>query len=434
MSAERSRRLLVVTQTHNVWGGMEQWLHHFTAWLQDHGWSVRAALPRGRKYNDPDTYLREHPHLDAVILDVRDGSERTRVDALRRAILDTRPDVVIPIATGAVFAAMTGARRSRSGARLLIPIRSMHPDLFCNIADHIAHVDQIVCVSRLIESTITALLPAERDRIAYVRHGVRPASRPRLPRGNALRIGFVGRLEESSKRVLDLAVLAEELARRSIRAEVDVFGSGPDEAALREAVRAARLPVRFRGAMSQEVLYEQAYPNLDVLMLFSPAEGSPNAVYEAMQHGVVPAVSRYLGQSAERIVRHGETGLVFPVGDMAAAAEAIAVLAADDGRFEQLSAAAAAEMASDTPERMHRDWERILEETIARPPKPPAPGPVVARGGRLDAFLPARMAASFRRLTGRGYVHPDGWGEWPGTAPASRECVARVERLIRELD
>lgn len=429
--------VLFVTQTHNVWGGMEQWLHHFSRWLQLRGWRVRAALPRGRSFNDPVAYLEEHPHLDPIVMDVRDGSERMRVAALAGAIRQSEASIVIPIASGAIFSAMGEARRRGARSRLLVPIRSLHPDLFCNVADHASEIDQVVAISRLIEATISGMLPRD-GRVAYVRHGVRPARRCRTPTPGRLRIGFVGRLEQATKRVLDLPALASALGRRRVPADLQIFGCGPDEKAVRRSVRGSddAVPVRFHGTIGQDALYERAYPELDLLVLLSPAEGSPNAVYEAMQHGVVPVVSRFLGQGPERIVRHGETGIVFPVGDMEAAANEIASLAEDRERLERLSQSARHEVEKDTNERMHRDWESILEAMLERAPKPadPALRRPAAGESRLDALLPAAAIAGLRRLLGRSFPHPDGWGEWPGTAPASPRCIEAVRRRIVELD
>lgn len=422
-------RVLFVTQTHNVWGGMEQWVHHFSFWLKTRGWDVDAALPLGRNYNDPDAYLRAHPHLHPIILDVRDGTERTRVESLARAIARTRPDVVIPIASGAIFAAMARARVDGAKARLLVPIRSLHPDLFCNVAEHRGVVDQVVAVSRLIEAMIRELLPQDGDRIAYVRHGVRPARHERKAPGPVLRVGFVGRLEESTKRISDLAAVTAGLSLRRVPAEVHVYGSGPDEHLLRA------VPAVLHGKVDQDELYDRIYPELDVLLLLSPAEGSPNAVYEGMQHGVVPVVSRFAGQRLEAIVRDGETGLVFPIGEIDSAVSAIETLASDRQTWSRLSASARAEVAMDTDIRMHSDWERILEATLARPAKEAPPVvPPVPLGGRLDRLLPPALSARVRRLLGREFIHSDGWGEWPGTAPASSRCVEHVLTRLRELD
>lgn len=408
-------RILFVTQTHNVWGGMELWLHRFSEWLMAHDWDVVAVLPRGARFNDPDAYLRAHPHLRPIIVDVRSGAERGRVLRLADAIREAHPDIVLPIASGAIFDAMAVAREGGAPARLVVPVRSLHPDLFCNIADRFDVVDHVVAVSRLIESVLRELIPNGGERIHYVRHGAEPARHARIPRSGPLRAGFVGRLEESTKRVSDLVKLA---ARIGDDVELHVFGGGPDEALL-DGARVTR-----HGALTQDELYERAYPMLDVLVLFSPAEGSPNAVYEAMQHGVVPVIARYAGQRLENIVRDGETGITFAVGDVDAAAAALRSLAHDGSLLAMLSNAAIAEIDSD--ERMHRDWLRILETALTMPPKSPRPIEL-PKSGRLD-FLPWKLADAIRRL--RPAAQADGWAEWPGTAITSHECVERVIALL----
>src|SRR6476646_11400843 len=97
-------RILFLTQSHNVWGGMEQWLHNFTLWLQQNtGFDVRVALPRGRKFNDPEAYLAAHGHMRPVILDVRVGTRSIRVRRIVEAIEDFEPDLLVPIASGDIF-------------------------------------------------------------------------------------------------------------------------------------------------------------------------------------------------------------------------------------------------------------------------------------------------------------------------------------------
>lgn len=435
-SAAGRPRVLFLTQTHNVWGGMEQWLHNFTEWLQSHSeWDVRVGLARGARFNDPDAYLAAHPHMQPIVLDARAGTESSRIDAIVHAIEAFRPDLVVPIATAAVFPAIARARQRGAKARLLVPVRSQHPGLFVNLVDHVAIVDGVVAISRLIHRWFLEKLPAETDRIHYVRHGVKPPVRLRLAMpSQPLRVAFIGRLEPAIKRALDLVPFARALERNGASVDLHIFGDGPSEGELRHAIGGAV----FHGYTSQEQLYRSAYPNLDVVLLFSSEEGTPNVVVEAMQHGVVPVVSRYRGLAGERFVIDGETGLTFAVGDAEAAARLVTRLAQDRTELARLSDRAASIVASDTDIRMHRDWLAIFETTRSRPPKP-APSAIFAppAAGRLERFFPAAVANRIRALSGRHAAHADGWSEWPGTLPVSGERIADVvadlERLDREV-
>jgi glycosyltransferase involved in cell wall biosynthesis len=422
-----TKRVLFLTQTHNVWGGMEQWLHNFTEWLQGHSdWEVRVGLARGTQFNDPDAYLAAHPHIHPIVLDARAGTESARIDAIVRAIETFEPDLVVPIASAAVFPAITRARQRGANVRLLVPVRSLHPDLFVNIVDHFDVIDGVVAISRLIHRWFLEKLPDDAERIFYVRHGVRPPSMPHVE-SDTLRVGFVGRLEPEIKRALDLIPFARALRQQNV--ELHVYGSGPSEEELRRSIPW----VHFHGYAPQGLLYSTAYPRLDVVLLFSSEEGTPNVVVEAMQHGVVPVVSRYRGQAAEGFVIDGETGLMFDVGDAEEAARLVARLGDDRQLLARLSKHAADAVAGDSDVRMHRDWLAIFERVRALPPKPAGRELDVPRAGRLERIVPVPLANAFRALF-RPAQHADGWSEWPGTLPADRAHVDNVLTDLERLD
>jgi glycosyltransferase involved in cell wall biosynthesis len=244
-----------------------------------------------------------------------------------------------------------------------------------------------------------------------------------------LQVGFVGRLDPVIKRALDLVPFVRGLRSN---AEVHVFGDGPSEAELRAALGER---VAFHGYTPQERLYGEAYPNLDVVLLFSTEEGTPNVICEAMQHGVVPVTSRYRGQRLEEFVIDGVTGFTFPVGDATAAAAHVDLLANDRALLEKLSRTAHERVHRDSAERMHRDWLAIFEKTLALPMKNEAvPQPGAGPAGRLDRIVGSALADRLRVALRRGAQHADGWGEWPGTIPVARERAERVVRELEEID
>lgn len=408
-------RVLFLTQSHNVWGGMEQWLHNFTKWLQDNtDWDVRVGLAWGARFNDPDRYAAAHPHMRVVRLDARAGTESARRRAIVRAIENVVPDLVVPIGLGAVFPAVAEAKRRGSNVRFVVPVRALVAQYFANIVESFPIVDGVVCVNRFFHRYFAERFPEETDRVHYVRHGARARDVKREEWRGPLRVGYVGRLEPIVKRVLDLLPFVEELERLGSPVEIHVYGDGPSELELRQ-----RLPnVIFHGHRTQDDLYREGWPRLDVAMLFSATEGTPNAVCEAMQHGVVPVISRYQGQEEEAFVVHERNGFTFEIGDVVQAAAYVDRLARDRELLRALSATAVADVAGETAERMHRDWVTIFEKTLALPQKRGAlveePLP---RGGRLESLLPAALADRLRVLTGRTFPHEDGWGEWPGSQP-----------------
>jgi hypothetical protein len=115
-------------------------------------------------------------------------------------------------------------------------------------------------------------------------------------------------------------------------------------------------------------LYEGVYPRLDVLLSFSPNEGWPLAIAEAMAHGVVPVCAEFTGIHAEGIVRHEETGLIFPVGDVTAAAAELRRLWRSQRLLQRLGRQAASEVVEQySPGRFGAGWDRALRSCLERP-------------------------------------------------------------------
>ncbi len=194
----------------------------------------------------------------------------------------------------------------------------------------------------LTERTAAALradgVPAER--IAVVPSGFEPAlfAAPD-ERGAAdrtrLRIGYVGRLA-AQKRV-DLLVTA--FGRMTRPAELVLVGDGPERARVHRLVRQSPAADRIRATGFVE---HSAVPgvlaSLDVLVLPSAYEEMGSVLTEAMAAGL-PVVASDVGGIPE-VVRHGETGLLVPPGDVAALAAALDRLAAEPGLRDRLAAGA----------------------------------------------------------------------------------------------
>jgi glycosyltransferase involved in cell wall biosynthesis len=148
-------------------------------------------------------------------------------------------------------------------------------------------------------------------------------------------IVYVGRLHPYK----GLDVLLESLAHLSQDHTWDLtlVGSGSAHDALAQQVNALGLKgrVTFTGEVSDVLPYLQ---RADVFVLPSRAEGISNAMLEAMAAGLPCVAADNAGN--RRVVRHGETGLIFPLGDAEALASTLASLLADVRQRERLGRAA----------------------------------------------------------------------------------------------
>lgn len=151
-------------------------------------------------------------------------------------------------------------------------------------------------------------------------------------------VGFVGRLTRD-KGIDVLVAAAEQVQRRGLALQVLVIGptDEPDSQASLRCLESARVPV-FIGGVVDDV---RPYLSLvDVHALPSHREGFPNVVLEAAAMAVPTVTTNATG--AVDSVLPGRTGLVAPVADVDAFADALFSLLEDRGIRARMGAEARA--------------------------------------------------------------------------------------------
>jgi glycosyltransferase involved in cell wall biosynthesis len=183
------------------------------------------------------------------------------------------------------------------------------------------------CIA-LTSEMVSEMSEAGMNRIVVIPNGVEvpplptPAQRAEARRGFGLSgpvVVFVGRLEAQK----NVALLLAAWARAAPAATLLVVGDGPERPALE---RLGTASVRFCGAV------EDARPHLraaDVFVLPSRSEGIPNALLEAMAHGVASIGTAVAG--TQRILDRPGLGLLVTSEDEAALAGALLRLLGDRG-------------------------------------------------------------------------------------------------------
>jgi glycosyltransferase involved in cell wall biosynthesis len=197
-------------------------------------------------------------------------------------------------------------------------------------------VHAFIAYSRRMHDELLARLPHRRATIFHLPYGIPLPAAVRRPAPGPLRVVYAGRFEQEQKGIFDLPEIDRALQARGVDVVWTVAGAGPDAAEL-ERRWAFNRAVRWLGRLSTGELIEH-YARQDVFVLPTRYEGFPVALVEAMGAGLVPVVSD-IASGVPEIVDSGN-GVRVPVGDVPAFAAAIAVLAADRGRLEAMSAAA----------------------------------------------------------------------------------------------
>ena len=202
-------------------------------------------------------------------------------------------------------------------------------------AAHEPLVHAFIAYSRSVYDNLLRRLPHRAETIFHLPYGIPLPHTIRQRASGALRLIFVGRLDEA-KGVMDLPEIDRLLREAGVPVTWTVLGSGPAGPALRAAWGAVPHVRWVPIATSAEVVALCA--EHDVFVLPTHAEGLSVATVEAMSAGLVPLVSDL--PCMEELVEHGRTGLRAPARTPQAFADAIAGLDRDRDRLEALSAAA----------------------------------------------------------------------------------------------
>lgn len=254
--------------------------------------------------------------------------------------------------------------------------------------------DGIICVSDALVAAVHNAVPDyPQERVHRIHYPVAPPADVRINAAavgdgqRPFRVGYVGRLDATQKRVERFPELMRAWPAGGRAVEWHVLGDGPERRRL-ERLAAAAGSALFHGWLGGNE-YWQALAALDAVVFFSDYEGTPIALLEAMSVGVTPLFPE-IGGDGESLARGLSPECVYPAGDLAAAARQLQALAGreQDGRAVRARRAVAAH----TPENYAADFARIVEATWSRP-RHSATG--VGRRGRWSDLLPMALVRRY---------------------------------------
>lgn len=423
---KRAPRILFCTQSAYVRGGVEEWLWSLVRTLAERDWDVLVGVARGRRFHRPDRFLRHYPYARVSEIDGSSGFGEQRYRALLRLYARTKPDIVLPVQLAdALYAAAAWKRRGGDG-RVVCCLHGQFPAVIADLRRCAGDIDFAVSVSRLGAERLRSGCGIPASRVVHIPTGVpAPVAGTAGQPDDELHLGYVGRLDDGEKRVSDLVPLLG-LMKDDDRLRVHVVGDGPQRGRLESALAAYRADGRviFHGVLDRRDVYTEIYPWLHGLLIFSPAEGGPMAAWEAMRHGVVPVTSDFRGREEEGVLRDGANCLVFPVGDMRAAAACVARLRCPSV-FRALSDGARGLDLAYTEEGFAIDWDQVLRRVLELPRRQGVDAlPSLASPGRLARLLGNdRLLWAVRRVAAKPFRHDEPGGEWPhaynGFAPVT---------------
>lgn len=187
------------------------------------------------------------------------------------------------------------------------------------------------CRDKLPQARTLSVLPIMADEAANGR-------RPRVPPSNRITFGFAARMEE----LKGPSVLMEAFAiayRKREELALNIAGDGSQRQKI--AARAKALDVasryRYHGVYTHPEDCRAFMESLDVFVMPSLSEGTPNSIVEAMACGK-PVIASEIGGIPDMI--GSKAGILVPPGDISALADAMIKLAEDPELRKNMGVAA----------------------------------------------------------------------------------------------
>jgi glycosyltransferase involved in cell wall biosynthesis len=405
-------------------GGVADWLDYMLVGWEDAGFEVTLCLTSGCGH-DVGRYLARHPWPRVRVVENRTGSCEGRVRALMSAIGDTRADLVLSINLFDVYDAVRRLRHSRrrGSPRLAVALHALQADLLDDIRRNADVVDGLIATNRLACALASTAMggPA---RVHYAPYGVPeppPRSAARMV-GPALRLLYAGRVEQEQKRVLDLPRVVAALRARGVDARLSIAGHGPADGMLRSAADSAGVLERIEwlGDLDRAQL-AAAYAGHDALVITSVWETGPIVAWEAMSAGLPVVCSRYVGAGLEGALVDRRTAMLFEIGDIAGAADAIVRVLDPQARAAVIAGGQALVGARYTRRHSIAAWRQATTGVLAAQMSSPRALRSVPSAGRMDRWLGTSAAEHARVLLGRRFEHVNPGAAWPHSGSVSAD-------------
>ena len=175
--------------------------------------------------------------------------------------------------------------------------------------DEFFRLSGLVCVSDYLQQEVLQQNPLDVDICKLPCGAPVPSEQAALP-VNALRLAYVGRLEEEQKRISDVTKALCRVVKEVPGVEATLFGEGSARSAVEEILEAhgQGLPISLAGKVPSEQI-QQLLLQQHVVILLSDYEGLPIALMEAMACGLVP-ICKSISSGIPELIDDGVSGLL----------------------------------------------------------------------------------------------------------------------------
>lgn len=333
-------RILQVSSA-RAFGGGERHLADLARGLDARGHEIFVALSEGSPLRERLSFL---PGANVSTLPLRNALDLRGALGLSRLAREREVDIIhAHVARDYTLASFAARRNAR--ARLVITRHVLFPlSRLHRLA--LSNVSRVIAVSHAVARALREQKIFDEGKIRVVENGVDLArfSRPRgdfkkdgrYDKGARLRVGIVGEVSPNKGHIdfLHAAARVAEVLGGGVEFFVvgdDLERGGGYRELVGEAVKSWGLSgrLRFLGRLDEEEM-PRLFASLDLLVSASHSEAFGLAMVEALACGV-PVVATAT-EGAREVIEDGANGLLVPVGDVHALADAIVSLLKDETR------------------------------------------------------------------------------------------------------
>lgn len=445
MANENSRSLsvLFVAPSAYLLSGLASWLDYIVPGLRMKGCKTFAGYVNGLKFHNFADYVKAHPDEHAISISCLTGTPMGRRRALLEAFQRCNPDLILSVNIPDVYPAVSEYKHeNRRSAKAVMTCHGIQQDLFLDMQKYRDSIDAVVCTNQLSCQLSSELGGVDERRIFYAPYAPANIERrnvvsPSEDNDASRNLLYMGRFEQSQKRVFDLVEILSRLQSSGQKYRLHLAGDGPDRAELQSRFNehGLRESVVFHGYLSTKQLSETIFPIMEAVIVPSSWETGPIVIWEAMAAGIPVVSSRYVGSGLEGALKDYRNCLLFDIGDCEAAAHKIRALADDKSLKTRL-----VDEAHDLVKNRYSiqtsvdGWHNVLQKIHRLETCPQNQQHHVAAKGRLDNFLGPAFGERVRSILGRYHAASDAGGEWPHSHSSTPEESSTFWDLARALD
>jgi len=222
-----------------------------------------------------------------------------------------------------------------------------------------------IAVSDQVSEEYIAGCKLSPEQVAWIPYGVNVNTVPPVETGtDILQIVYVGRIDQTQKRIADVAAIVKELSARQINFHVKVIGDGPEMNSFRTSVETeiAENKVTLYGWLGAAEVTRHLQESA-VFILTSGYEGFCIALVEAMANGCCPVVTD-IRSGNKQLIQNQENGFLLEIGAINKFADTLEYLNQNKEELMKLRNAAWQTGKQYSVATMVKRYEKVFEEAV----------------------------------------------------------------------